>query len=199
MPHPVEFWPHNQKRKALMKALGKAIRLVACGLILPLLNGCAHTPKKADKPLSATGLEAARVVARYLSPESWDEARREKLANAITPLEYHGANNGGKPLIHVKFEIPEGQLRALLAESKKVNPAFLTDSDGSHSVAPESHKHFLKDGGGLLSWWKPGKEKRISHYFWSIHQDKKPTLHVWLQSAEHKHGKQLVYLAIEGQ
>lgn len=184
----------------LMNTVARAMCLLACAILLPLTSGCAHKAKKPEKPLSSKGLEAANVVARYLAPESWDEAHREKLAKAITPLEYHGASNGGKPIIHVKFEIPEGPLRDLLGDSKKDNPAFLTDGDGSRSAAPESHKKFQNDGGGLLSWWKPGKEKKkITHYFWSIHHDKKPTLHVWLQSAERKHGTRLVYLAIEGQ
>lgn len=178
-----------------------AIRLVACASVLVLLHGCAHGPKKPEKALSQQGVEAAIVLGRFLSPETWDEAKRTRLIKAVTPLEYHGETASGKTVIHAKFEIANGPLRELLADSKAANSTFTSDGDMGRASGPDSHKAIPSDDGGsnLLSWWKPGKERRITHYFWIVHPEKKPHTRVWLQEAERGRGKRLVYVGIENQ
>lgn len=183
-----------------MNPIHPALRATLCAALILVLCGCAHTKKKPDKPIGPKGQEAARVIGRILSPDSWEEPRKDALIKAIVPLEYHGAVSSDKTLIHAKFEIEDGRLHELLAVQKAGNTTFATDVNAEHAFGPESHKTYDSEKGGMphiLTWWKPKKVKHSKNYYWARGAEAQPLIRVWLQAAERENGKRLVYVRIE--
>jgi len=185
-----------------MKRIEKTAHYFLWFSVLLVVQGCATSSGTHNTMAGPKAMEAAAILGRGLSLESWDEARSVHVGEAIVPLEYHLATVSGKTLIHAKFQIEDQVFRELIAEHRRHTPTFATETENPYAFGPDSHWSFENDGSDRrrsLTWWTPNAEEPHNYYFWSIEAGGNLTRRVWLQVAERENGMRPIYMRIENE